>query len=107
MAKAIRLRIVQARVARGWTRQDLAHAANLHPATVGRVEECEAVPSDDTRDAIARTLGITPADVLYVEALEPDRAARALAAAEPATAGPAAQAIMAPIITPVEPARKG
>ena len=68
LAPLDRLRVKQARIARGWSQQDLAVAAGVHTSSVQRVEGgASRYPSADLRKRLTRALGL-PEDGLDQEA---------------------------------------
>lgn len=54
----------QARKRRGWTQEDLGHAAGLHSTEIGRLERGDREPRLSTIVKLARALKITAADLL-------------------------------------------
>jgi transcriptional regulator with XRE-family HTH domain len=54
----------QARKERGWTQEDLGHAADLHSTEIGRLERGAREPRLSTIVRLARALKVTAADLV-------------------------------------------
>ena len=54
----------EARLARGWTQEDLGHAADLHSTEIGRLERGDREPRLSTIVRLARALKLTAADLV-------------------------------------------
>lgn len=57
--KAAGLRLVALREARGWTQEDLAHAADLSVKTISRFENGRHDGRRDTLDKLVKALGVS------------------------------------------------
>jgi len=53
-----RLVLTSMRVARGWSRSELARRARMTPADVGKIEAGRLVPYDSQLRKLARALGV-------------------------------------------------
>ena len=53
-----RLVLTRMRVARGWSRSELARRARMTPADVGKIEAGRLVPYDSQLRKLARALGV-------------------------------------------------
>jgi transcriptional regulator with XRE-family HTH domain len=56
-------RVRQLRTARGWTQEELAARASLHPTYVGSVERGERNLGLDNLIKLARALGVRPGEL--------------------------------------------
>jgi transcriptional regulator with XRE-family HTH domain len=54
----------RARNRRGWTQEDLGHAADLHSTEIGRLERGDREPRLSTIVKLARALKTTAADLV-------------------------------------------
>lgn len=53
---------------RGWTQEQLAAVSGLEQSTISRLEtDPDANPTDDTKERLAKALGIAPSKIRFTE----------------------------------------